>query len=161
DPVVLRDEAGTDVLRLGVEAPAVVLLQVVALHQVELEIRRELPPVALLEAAEDRDERARIVGSGERASEVRVVHPLAALEVDGQEGERRPRVKRHGDALGPRALALEHVDRLAYAFIDALVTALDAEPFRQDPDLEPADAAGESLGVRGQTRGHVSLARVV
>src|SRR5439155_15844773 len=99
DPVVLRDEAGTDVLRLGVETPAVVLLQVVALHQVELEIRRELPPVALLEATEDRDERARIVGSGERASAVRVVHPLAALEADGQQGEQRPRVKRHVAAL--------------------------------------------------------------
>src|SRR3989441_7477168 len=58
DPIVLRDEGGTDVLRLRVEAPAVVLLQVVALHQVELEIWRELSPVALLEATEDRDEGA-------------------------------------------------------------------------------------------------------
>ena len=161
DPIVLRDEGGTDVLRLRVEAPAVVLLQVVALHQVELEIWRELSPVALLEATEDRDEGARVVGPGECAPEVRVVHPLAALEVDGQEGERRPRVQRHGDALGPRALPLEHVDRFAHARIHARVAPFDAEPFRQNPDLQPADPAGQGLGVRGDARRNVSLARVV
>ena len=73
--------------------------EVVAVHQVELQVRRELAAVGLLEPAEDRDQRARVVCLLERAAEVGVVHPLAALEIDRQDRERCLGVQRHGHLL--------------------------------------------------------------
>src|ERR1700737_444702 len=89
-------EGGPPVRGVGVEAPAVVALEVVALQQVQLEVRRELARVALLEPAEDRDQRGRIVGLGAGATEVGVVHPFAALEVDRQQRAQALGAERHG-----------------------------------------------------------------